>query len=191
MVIELIKAGWTAARGMEPIELRAPDPAQAELGLAILTDPELMKDFMLGWDKEVTPERYQALIRRVEADAHRYSWWIYVGGQFAGIIGLWDHTAGTKRTFESYKLFYVVSRQFQRRRVATNAVKAVLNFCFGTLGVEGVAVEVLERNVAGIAFAKTIGFSHQSSNDDWEEGGDRHGVWYGFFHRQNWESDPE
>ena len=89
--------------------------------------------------------------------------WIAVNDQDGSLVGVY----GAKKSKDNeIELSYLTSRQMRGRGYASEAVKAVIKWCEDNWHNSLFCVSVHKDNTASLLFAKSIGFSEESSEGD-------------------------
>ena len=139
--------------------IRAPQVGDFQGIAALWTDPEVTK--YVGGPREVSAlcdhfEQYAADPERFFAQEHE-CWWSVIdlsSRAFAGLCALiWKDVEGRTETELGYFLF----RQFWGRGYAGEAVRAVISYAFGGLGLPSLVAIIHPDNKASRAVAKRLG----------------------------------
>ena len=126
-------------------------------------------------------EDYQELVKSVVEHPKRYAWWIYVDGEFAGLVATFEiHAEPDNHGLNRCFLYYVVKTNFQNQGVATAAVNRAVDYLLTDVNLDAVEVKILMRNKASLHLAMKLGFGYRESNsDEYEENGQKLEVWHG------------
>lgn len=125
----------------------------------ILSDPEVMKYSVRGVCDRAATVRFIDWCRSCY-EAHGLGPWALIdksGGDLVGFCGLGPEPVGD---VEEMNLGYRLARHYWGRGLATEAVRAVLAYGFGSRSVESVTAIIEPENRASIRVAEKAGFSH-------------------------------
>ena len=166
-----------ADTGFEPIttarlRLRRSRPEDAERIAEYRSDPDVHR--FQGWDRtdaDGIREEIEQMARRLPGEPG----WVQLSvedlesGALVGDVGL-SPEAGDPGVV---KLGYTIAPEFQRRGFATEAVRALIGYVFGTLGAELIRVYAAGDNVASHRVAERSGlrlverFRHEEDGEVW------------------------
>jgi RimJ/RimL family protein N-acetyltransferase len=177
--------------GFRPIEterlrLRRSRAQDADAISAYRSDPDVHRQ--QGWER-TDPEGVRADIQEMagRAPGEPGGWVQFTveeqeGGRLVGDVGL-SGAAGEPGVL---KIGYTIDPAFQRRGYATEAVAALVDYAFGTLGAEVVRAYASADNTASIRVAERVGmrlverFEHR----------DEEGVWFGVRYERRRDDPP-
>lgn len=84
-------------------------------------------------------------------------WHVFSGTALCGSIRLKDIDAADRKA----KIGYYLGRPFQGRGIASAAVRAVLAHAFGALRLHRIELQCVAGNLASMALARRLGFTHE------------------------------
>ncbi len=181
MQVPKLDAGSTHT-GM-PIQLVPPNPQRVELPFALVSDPLLMRDFMLGRKpyRAREKENYRALMGNIIQHPLRWVWWITSGGVFEGIVGTLPAEQNEYVGCLCAPIYCVIKALDQHQGIATVAVECAVRYLFQATPLEAVEARILTRNTASLGLAAKLGFRHDRTVTEFmpEEDCDQE-VWYGY-----------
>ena len=171
-----------ADRGFEPLvterlRLRRSRPEDAEAISAYRRDPEVNR--YQGWER-TDPDGIREEIERMAALAPGDPGWVQLtveeldGGRLVGDVGL----SPAEDEPGVIKLGYTIDPDHQGRGYATEAVGALADYAFETLGAELARVYASAENIPSHRVAEKVGmelierFEHREGDEVW------HGVRY-------------
>ncbi|WP_027482426.1 GNAT family N-acetyltransferase [Deinococcus pimensis] len=147
---------------------------------AYRSDPDVAR--FQGWGPTFSEDRARALVHAMRARQPGEDGWF----QFAVAHGGTDELLGDVglRTFEvrHAEIGFTLARTAQGRGYAAEAVRAVLAYAFGPLGVHRVVAGVDPRNERSSVLLSRLGFRHEGRFvESWPEGDgwldeDRHAL---------------
>ena len=159
----------------ERLRLRRSRPEDAETISAYRSDPEVHR--YQGWER-TDPEGIRAEIEQMaEREPGEPGGWVQLsaeeleGGRLVGDMGL-SPAEGEPGVM---KIGYTVAPAFQRRGYATEAVRALVDYAFGTLGADVVRMYASAENLPSIRVAEKAGLELKERF----EGRDGDEVWTG------------
>lgn len=142
------------------LHLRPSNRSDAEGMFAMLSDPESMKywcDRPLA-DLEAA---VKVLNRDLESDAQGKSlcWAITLRGhdEMIGKCILFQFSSGNHRA----EIGYILNRRYWRRGFMQQALEAVIDFAFGTLGLHRIEADVDTQNAASLGILEKLGFRRE------------------------------
>jgi ribosomal-protein-alanine N-acetyltransferase len=121
-----------------------------------LANPEAMR----FWNTPVHTKRIEterAVLRFIDCTPSYYRFWAVadaVTDRWLGLVNYHDGHIRNKRV----AIGYIVDPARQRQGIATEAVSAMLEFCFGELGLHRVQAFIHPENAASRALAEKLGF---------------------------------
>lgn len=88
------------------------------------------------------------------ADGEIFEWHLFAGENLCGSIRLRDIDQGDRKA----KIGYFIGSQFAGRGIVTSAVRAVLAYCFGPLGLNRIELRCAAGNERSKRVAERLGF---------------------------------
>lgn len=182
------------------VTLKPPSLANWPFGMTLMNDTARNAMMMLGDRQPYVEASYLAFLNRVEQDPSRYVWWVYVNGQFAGIIGIWlireytlekitEVSEGAEANIvylpdglpgKGCYLYYIVDEKYGGKGVASTAIKAVLRYAFEQLKHNFMLIEILTVNAISLHLAEKFGFRrYMTVYGGHSERGKTYNVWCG------------
>lgn len=140
----------------ERLRLRRSVPEDAETISAYRSDPQVHR--YQGWDR-TDPAGVRAEIRRMSERSAGESGWVQFSveeresGRLVGDIGL-SPVEGEPGVI---KIGYTIAPAYQGRGYATEAVRALVDYVFGTLGADVVRAYASAENLPSIRVAEKVG----------------------------------
>jgi RimJ/RimL family protein N-acetyltransferase len=161
----------------EHLELRRSAPEDAEAISAYRSDPEVQR--YQGWGG-TAPEDVRAEIVEMAPRAPGLDGWVQFsvftrdGGRLVGDVGL-SPTEGEPGVI---KVGYTIDPEFQGKGYATEAVAALVDYAFDTVGAEVVRAYASAENLPSLRVAEKVGMTLVETFE--RRHGDRtwHGVRY-------------
>ena len=141
--------------------LRQGVPEDAADAFSYLSDPEVMK-----YDSPSIPMRELAeASAAIEDSGRRFAakeaigWSIFLKeeNRVVGSIGFYF----LDRVYYKVDLGYTVARPYWRRGIATEAVRALMQFGFETLRLHRINVDTRIDNIASVRLMETLGFTYE------------------------------
>jgi RimJ/RimL family protein N-acetyltransferase len=143
----------------ERLVLRRSRPQDAESISAYRSDPDVNQ--YQGWDR-TDPEGIRAEIAEMESRAPGGAGgWVQFtveerdGGRLVGDVGI----SAVDSEPSVVKIGYTIAPAFQGRGYATEAVRALVDYAFETLGAERVRAFAAAENVPSLRVAENVGLS--------------------------------
>lgn len=157
---------------LKPLELD-----DVELLWPDIADREISKH--MAWDahteKSQTAAFLEGEVARREA-GRGITWAIFEGGEFCGIVSLISLVRSHRAlTYNKAELAYWLGRRHQGRGIMTEAVRRVIQFGFGELGLHKICVSHFVGNEASERLIKRLGFRYVGEQ---VEEFQKDGVWY-------------
>lgn len=189
-------AASAGKRGMRPtlvtprITLEPMRPEHLPLLVDLDADPEVMR-YILGRGR--TPQEvhdfWGPVCASTAADAHGLGWWVgFADGVF---LGWWDASPPEPLTEPptAAEVGWRLRREHWGAGLATEGARAVVEHCFGTLGLEKLTAETMAVNLGSRAVMRKLGMRHVSTQvREWDDplpGSDQGEVTYELM-RQEW-----
>jgi [ribosomal protein S5]-alanine N-acetyltransferase len=119
-------------------------------------DPEAMR----FWNQPVHTERIQtarAVRNFVDCTPSYYRFWAVADAKTDGCLGLINYHDGHIRS-KRVSIGYIIDPARHRQGLATEAVSAMLDFCFGELGLHRAQAFIHPDNTASRALVEKLGF---------------------------------
>ncbi|WP_154792045.1 GNAT family N-acetyltransferase [Occultella kanbiaonis] len=134
-------------------------------------DPEVMRH-LIG--RARTPqearETWAPVCASTAADAHGLGHWVgFTDGEF---LGWWDAAPPEPLTKAptTAEVGWRLRREFWGRGLATEGARAVVEHCFGTVGLESVTAETMAVNLASRGVMRKLGMRHvRTEVREWDE----------------------
>lgn len=104
-----------------------------------------------------SPEAAQAHLLRAAAraaDGAVFEWHLFAGEALCGAVRLKD----IERDDRKAKIGYFLGSEFAGKGIVTSALKAVLAWCFGPLGLNRIALHCASSNLRSMRVAERLGF---------------------------------
>jgi ribosomal-protein-alanine N-acetyltransferase len=152
-------------------QFRADD---AEAMHACFADPEAMR----FWNTPVHTrpiETERAVRNFVDCTPSYYRFWAVADAQTDRCLGLANYHDGHIRSRRA-SIGYMISPASQRQGIATEAVTAMLDFCFGELGLHRLEAFIHPENQPSLRLIERLGFrregllrDHLRVGDEWRD----------------------
>jgi ribosomal-protein-alanine N-acetyltransferase len=138
------------------------------------SDPDAMR----YWHKPVHAKRIEterAVRNYIDCTPSYYRFWAVASAETDRCHGLVAYSDGHIRS-KRVSIGYLIDPACQRRGIATEAVSAVLDFCFGELGLHRAQAFMHPDNAASIALVEKLGFrregllrDHLHTGESWRD----------------------
>ncbi len=162
----------TKRLSLRPIELGDAD----EIFRVATTYPEITQ--FMSWNPPEKKEETEQFIRNTQKcfPEKAVVWAVLFNGKFCGLVGIEDiaRTHNQLRA-ECAEIGYWMSPEFQGQGVMSEAVRAVLRFCFIDFRLHRIIVKHFTQNEASKKLIQKMGFHHVGTL---REEVSRDGVWY-------------
>jgi ribosomal-protein-alanine N-acetyltransferase len=145
-------------------------------------------DAMRYWHQPVHTKRIEterAVRNYIDCTPSYYRFWAVADAETDRCLGLVTYYDGHIRS-KRVNIGYLIDPACQRQGIATEAVSAMLDFCFGELGLHRAQAFMHPDNAASIALVEKLGFcregllrDHLHTGDSW-----RDDVLYGLLGRE-------
>lgn len=122
-------------------------------------DPEAMR----FWNTPVHTKRIEterAVLRFIDCTPSYYRFWAVADAKTDHCLGLVNYHDGHIRN-KRVSIGYIVDPARQRQGIATEAVSAMLDFCFGDLSLHRVQAFIHPGNTASLALVEKLGFRRE------------------------------
>lgn len=159
----------------ERLRLRRSTAEDAETISAYRSDPEVHTH--QGWERTDDESVRSDIVEMSRRSPGEPGGWVQFtveerqSGRIVGDVGV----AVTRSEPHVAKIGYTIAPAFQERGYATEAVRALVDYAFDTLGAEVVRAHASAENVASIRVAEKVGM-HLAQRYEHREGGE---VWFG------------
>ncbi|MFD3157320.1 GNAT family N-acetyltransferase [Haloimpatiens sp. FM7330] len=100
-------------------------------------------------------EKYESDFKNLVSDEMHYTIELKECHKMIGIMHL---TEISERAVECYEIGYDIHHAFRRKGYATEAIKAILEYCFNVLGIEMLTATVYPWNKESVNLLNKIGF---------------------------------
>jgi ribosomal-protein-alanine N-acetyltransferase len=123
------------------------------------TSPEAMR----FWNQPVHTKRIEterAVRNFIDCTPSYYRFWAVADAETDRCFGLVNYHDGHIRS-KRVCIGYIIDPARQRRGIATEAVSAMLDFCFGELGLHRAQAFIHPDNTASIALVEKLGFHRE------------------------------
>ncbi|MNC36537.1 putative ribosomal N-acetyltransferase YdaF [compost metagenome] len=172
----------------QPLQLRTPrlllksgDDVTAD---AVLDYFLRNKEFLEAWEIQRQPEFYtlethQQMLLEDIANTDRgqlFKLWIFKAGEPERIIGSVALSNIVRGAFQSCHLGYRLDGSEQGKGYMTEAVKEIIAYGFGKLGLHRIEANIMPRNAASLKVTEKLGFYHEGLaksylkiNGKWED----------------------
>lgn len=163
-------------------EYRADDVAAM---FALYSDPRVMRYWSFPpWQELAQAEAYIARVRAETADG-RVMPWVVAAREDDRLVGT-ATLYGLNREQRRSEIGYSLSPAEQGRGIASEALRAVLAYCFDELGFGRVEADVDPRNTASCRLLERLGFRHEGLlRARWHVAGETcDSAWYGLLAEQ-------
>ncbi|MBN8939611.1 MAG: GNAT family N-acetyltransferase [Rhizobiales bacterium] len=123
------------------------------------TDPEAMR----FWNQPVYTKRIETerTVRNlIDCTPSYYRFWAVADAETDRCLGLVNYHDGHIRS-RRVSIGYMIDPARHRQGIATEAVSAMLDFCFGELGLHRLQAFIHPDNSASIALAEKLGFRRE------------------------------
>jgi len=154
-----------------------------------MSDPELTR--YLAWAPHVDAEETRTVLRAMQ-EAHAqglaYHWTVFSDNDACGVVSLID-VRRRHRLWELQRaeIAYWVASAFQGRGIATEAVVAVIESAFTSLGFNRLVISHTTENVASGRIPRRLGFRYIGQEQQFFR---KAGVWFDMNHyellRDDW-----
>jgi ribosomal-protein-alanine N-acetyltransferase len=121
------------------------------------------RDAMRFWNQPVYTRRIEterAVRNFIECTPSYYRFWAVADAETDRCLGLVNYHDGHIRS-KRVSIGYIIVPTSHRQGIATEAVSAMLNFCFGQLGLHRVQAYIHPDNSASIALVEKLGFTRE------------------------------
>ncbi|WP_316194119.1 MULTISPECIES: GNAT family protein [unclassified Bradyrhizobium] len=138
------------------LRLRQFDPGDTEAMHRCFSDPDAMR----FWNHPVHTKRIEserAVRRFIDCTPSYYRFWAVAQAETDRCIGMVNYHDGHMRA-KRVTIGYIVDPARQRDGIATEAVAAMLDFCFGELGLHRAQALIHPDNAASRKLAEKLGF---------------------------------
>lgn len=138
------------------LRLRQSRPDDTDAMHACFANPEAMR----FWNRPVQTKRIetQRVVRNcIDCTPSYYRFWAVADADTDRCLGMVNYHDGHIRNRRA-AIGYIVDPARQRQGIATEAVAALLEFCFGELGLHRVQAFIHPDNTASRALAEKLGF---------------------------------
>jgi ribosomal-protein-alanine N-acetyltransferase len=153
----------------ERLILRELKSSDAEAMLRYLSDPEVTR--YLDTQPHRTLEQTRQLVHFLAGLFEKregFRWGITRKvGDSAGVIGTCGYHAWDKTHFRA-EIGYELAREYWGQGIMAEAIKALLTFGFGELGLNRVEAMVLVGNTASARFLEKLGFQREATLREYE-----------------------
>ena len=161
----------------ERLRLRPLDLDDVDLLWPDIADQEISKH--MAWeahtDKSQTAEFLKHEVARREA-GKGMTWAVFKDGRFCGIVSLIGLVRSHRAlTYNKAELAYWLGREHQGQGIMTEAVRRVMEFGFGELGLHKICVSHFSGNGASERLIKRLGFRYVGEQ---VEEFQKQGVWH-------------
>lgn len=122
-------------------------------------DPKAMR----FWNQPVYTKRIEterAVRNCIDCTPSYYRFWAVADAETDRCLGLVNYHDGHIRS-KRVSIGYIIDPGSQRQGIATEAVSAMLEFCFGELGLHRAQAFIHPDNAASIAVVEKLGFSRE------------------------------
>lgn len=122
-------------------------------------NPEAMR----FWNQPVFTKRIEterAVRNFIDCTPSYYRFWAVADAETDRCLGLVNYHDGHIRSKRA-SIGYIIDPSRQRQGIATEAVSAMLDFCFGELGLHRVQAFIHPDNTASIALVENLGFRRE------------------------------
>lgn len=120
-------------------------------------DPEMTKKLSF-FAEPLTVEREREYLRAMIVSASDFLWTVRTRGELIGTAGLHE----VDKNMATARLGVIIwNREFQGRGYGSDAIRALCDYAFSTLGINRVFVNVLEANRRGRAYYARFGFTEE------------------------------
>lgn len=142
------------------LQLRALRQDDADDMHAIYSDHKTMEYWGNAPTKSMAETREQVLrdLRAVEAgQAILWAIELKTSGKVIGKCTLWQYSESNQRA----EVGYILNRDYWRRGLMTNALDAMINYAFSTLGLHRLEADTDDKNTASLALLENLGFRRE------------------------------
>jgi [ribosomal protein S5]-alanine N-acetyltransferase len=156
------------------LRLRQFRPEDTQAMHECFTDPEAMR----FWNTPVHTKRIEterAVLRFIDCTPSYYRWWAVADIDSDRCLGLVNYHDGHIRS-KRVAIGYIINPARQRQGVATEAVSAMLDYCFVELKLHRAQAFIHPDNAASRALAEKLGFRREGLlrdnlrvGDDWRD----------------------
>ena len=139
------------------IGLRRPSPADGPEFIALA---RASADFLRPWiDPPVTQERFDAYLRRLQSETAHPSLICELASN--RIVGAINVSCIVRGGFQSAYLGYWIGAPFARHGYMSQAMRLMIGYAFGELGLHRLEANIQPGNIASIALARSCGFEKE------------------------------
>lgn len=126
---------------------------------ALMSDPDTCSDNGGYEPFHAMDEGFLSLVRQFAKDPDRFSILISNTGEMAGTIHVMDPQPA--RGVPALELGYAISKVFRRQGIAMEAVGAVMDYCYRTVGARLLVEGVFSFNLASQRLLEKLGFTKE------------------------------
>lgn len=145
----------------ERLTLRMFTPDDFEDLHALISDPDVMEYYPKVSSREDSGMWFQGILRDYQTNGYgMLAVQLKETGEFVGQVGIVSRPA---ETCAIHYFAYLICKRFWRQGYATEAAQSLLDYGFGTLGVDKVTALIRTDNARSIRLAEKLGLQREST----------------------------